>query len=205
MIRQSLDNLDDHWDVCATCAYSGVHDAKVLVHLQKNGERVCVDMSAEQAKALAHELLRHAEALSAAESIQDTAGKIPAPDHVAVREAAARGANRLVTWTQDGTLAPVPMLLEAWELSADTVEAAIEVGSLFAVTVNGVRYVPASWCDLSADDVMQVCRAQKELSPVTQLVFWKRPHGALGARTPAATLHSRELARVEALAHSWSA
>jgi hypothetical protein len=207
MIHQRINDSGDHWAVSASGAIPSIHAPAVLVQLQEKGEQVRVAMTADQAETMARELLRRADEVRMAEVVMGEPSPIPVPEAIAtaeaVQQARERGAQRLLAWTQDGSLLTVAALAEEWATTADNLDAAIAAGELFAVPIAGERYVPVGWSHVTEGEVRQVCRTQKDLPPTAQLVFWKRVHGSLGARTPVAAIGGGDIERVQQLAKHW--
>ena len=123
-------------------------------------------------------------------------------------EAAARGAATKLEWLQSGELMSTKALAFAWSLTPQTLRRATSRGELFALLINRQRYYPKDFLKLDREDVAQVTKALSGLAPEAKLIFWKRPHGALGGKTVGQLLsESRErehLERITRLARAWA-
>jgi hypothetical protein len=85
---------------------------------------------------------------------------------------------------------------------------AAERGEVFAIVVKRQRYYPREFLELDRHAVGTVSKALGSLSPAEKLVFWKRPHGALGGKTVlqalTASKDSGQLVRAAQLAQAWA-
>lgn len=208
MRHQYLNDSGDHWAVSATDAIPAVRAPLVLLQLQAQGEQARAALSADQAEAMARELLRRADEVRLAEGLLSVPSAIPAPKSDAPAEpgqhTGERGTRHLQGWSQDGSLLTLSALAQAWDTSVGQLEEALAGGKLFTVPFAGERYVPAGWGYLTQREVSWICSAQKDMLPTVQLLFWKRAHGALGARTPSAALADGDLEHVRQLALNWA-
>ena len=123
--------------------------------------------------------------------------------------AVARGEAAKIEWVKTGEVVRAQVLADHWGLTPQALGPAAARGEVFAVTVKRQRFYPKEFLVLERDDVGAVTKALGELAPEDKLIFWKRPHGALGGKTVLESLSSRtgasELARVTQLAQSWAA
>ncbi len=118
-------------------------------------------------------------------------------------DARARGTATLAHWTQDGTLIVPSQLAQAWGLGAQALEAAIQLGELFEVWVDGSRYLPAVLLPLGVELASKLCKTLKILTASEKLIFLLRPHGGLGGKTVVQALQSgARPSRIEELAQA---
>jgi hypothetical protein len=122
--------------------------------------------------------------------------------------ALARGVAAKADWVRAGEVVPLVSLAEAWGLPLADVESALDRGELFAVDIDGSRYVPSEFLLLDAMTIAAVCLDLKGLDCTEELVFWKRRHGALAGATVLVTLQAdpeHGLRRVTQLARAHAA
>jgi hypothetical protein len=124
--------------------------------------------------------------------------------------AIARGAAAREHWFTSSELVPASALAERWSLTARALGAAAKRGEVLALLRGRRRYHPSEFLTLGRDVVSHICLALSGLSPETQLVFWKRTHGALGGKTVSDFLGrpgagEEHVRRVVALAQAWTA
>ena len=122
--------------------------------------------------------------------------------------ALARGEAARIAWVQDGEVVPAKDLAGRWGLTPQALGPAAARGEVFSLTLQRQRYYPREFLDLERSTVASVCRPMAHVSPAEQLVFWKRPHGALGGKKVAEALAGPEAAtqlpRIVQLAQSWA-
>lgn len=123
--------------------------------------------------------------------------------------AQARGEAAKVEWVRSGEVVPAKELADKWDLTPQALGPAEKRGELFSVVVKRHRYYPREFLTLNRDDVGTVCKQLEPLDATEKLLFWKRPHGALGGKTVSALLSDSkkagpQLVRVAQLAQSWS-
>jgi hypothetical protein len=127
--------------------------------------------------------------------------------------ALARGEAAKVRWIASGEIVPARVLADRWGLTPQALGPAAARGEVFALVVKNQRYYPREFLELDRDAVSAVTRALGDLSPSEMLVFWKRPHGALGGKTLLQALGTSDaprggpdgaVARATELARSWS-
>ena len=120
-----------------------------------------------------------------------------------MHEAKARGAQRLVAWTIDGTLVSLPVAAQAWQLSLDDFVAAVGRGDVFEVWLKDSPYIPAVLIDLGPQQSAQICSTLEGQSAISKLVFLKRSHGGLGGRTITEALQTgNSMEDIRRLAHA---
>ena len=123
--------------------------------------------------------------------------------------AVARGEAAKVQWVDSGEVVPAKALADKWGLTPQALGPAAHRGEVFAVVVQRQRFYPREFLELDRGDVATVSKSLGDLSPEEKLVFWKRPHGALGGKTVSELLGGRkngaQLLRVARLAQSWAA
>jgi hypothetical protein len=123
--------------------------------------------------------------------------------------AIARGEAAKVQWVASGEVVPAKALADKWGLTPQALGPAAGRGEVFAVVVQRQRFYPREFLDLDRADVATVSKSLGDLSPEEKLVFWKRPHGALGGKTVSELLGGRkngaQLVHVARLAQSWAA
>lgn len=133
----------------------------------------------------------------------------PAPTH-GLGAALARGEGAKVEWIRAGEIVSAKTLADRWGLTPQALGPAAKRGELFAVVVSRERYYPSEFLELDRDDVSAVCMALGPLSAGEKLVFWKRPHGALGGKPVFELLRGKtgdgsQVARVVQLARARAA
>lgn len=124
--------------------------------------------------------------------------------------AVARGTAARQQWFTSGELVPARALADCWGMSVRELGAAVKRGEVLALVRVRRRYHPSEFLGLGRPAVVDICRALSSLPPETQLIFWKRRHGALGGRTPADFLgrsgsSEAHVRRVVDLAQAWAA
>lgn len=121
--------------------------------------------------------------------------------------ALARGEAARVEWVRTGEVVPAKTLADKWGLTPQALGPAADRGEVFAVVVKRQRYYPKEFLDLDRARVAAVAQALNGLSPEEKLIFWKRPHGALGGRTVMQFLAAtapEAVDQVTQLAQSWA-
>lgn len=125
-----------------------------------------------------------------------------------LQAAVDRGMASKALWLQSGEVVSSRVLSLRWGLMTAAVGAWARRGALTSVVIGRRRYYPSEFLELEPDAVRAVSRMLSPLSPESALVFWKRPHGALGGRTAAAFLRDTPgpvgLERVRRLAQAWA-
>jgi hypothetical protein len=157
---------------------------------------------AKKARALREPRVRHAKAAPAA-------AKPAIPANTGLAAAVSRGEAAKVEWVASGEVVSAKTLADAWGLTPQALGPAATRGEVFAIVVKSVRYYPKEFLELNRDDVATVSKALGSLSPAEKLIFWKRPHGALGGKTVLQSLSGKkdsgQLGRVTQLARAWAA
>jgi len=97
-------------------------------------------------------------------------------------------------WVRDGLIIESWQLAEAWACTRQALQQACDRGSLFSMKTRGRTWYPAVFVDLAASDIAQVSAPLKSVDPVSQFIFWNRPHGSLGALTIAQAIRAGKLA-----------
>ncbi len=134
-------------------------------------------------------------------------GSPPLPDQggsSAPLRAQARGEARLVSWTQDGTLAPGSKVEAAWGVKRQTIDAARERGEIFSVWVKGKHWYPGEALKLERGALAAINRALGDIDPSSKLLFLLQKHGALGGHTPADAVADGKFDDVLRLATDWA-
>lgn len=128
---------------------------------------------------------------------------------IGLAAAAARGEAAKVEWVTSGEVIPAKTLAGVWGLTPKALRLAADLGEVFAVVVKRQRYFPKEFLELNREEVGAVSKALGSLSPSEKLIFWKRPHGALGGKTVLQLLGGKkddaQLGRVTQLAQAWAA
>jgi hypothetical protein len=119
-----------------------------------------------------------------------------------VAESLARGEERLVKWTQDGTLVPVSAVASAWGIKRQSVDAARERDEIFSVYVRGQHWYPAEALKFDRASLTKVLRCLGDQSATSKLMFLTKRHGCLGDRTPADAMHEGMLQDVLGIAEA---
>ncbi|MDE2466903.1 MAG: hypothetical protein KGO02_24785 [Alphaproteobacteria bacterium] len=111
-------------------------------------------------------------------------------------------------WVASGELVPARLLAESWGLTPQALGPAARRGEVFALVIKRQRFYPCEFLYLDRGVVAAISKALGHLSASQKLVFFKRPHGALGGRTLLQTLTSADevsgLASVARLATAWA-
>ena len=119
-----------------------------------------------------------------------------------VSESLALGEERLVKWTQDGTLVPVSAVASAWGIKRQSVDAARERNEIFSVYVRGQHWYPAEALKFDRASLTTVLRCLGDQSATSKLMFLTKRHGGLGDRTPADAMHEGMLQDVLGIAEA---
>ncbi|MCV2355385.1 hypothetical protein LNV09_14620 [Paucibacter sp. B2R-40] len=108
-------------------------------------------------------------------------------------------------WVSSGLLVGWAALGEAWGgRQRQALDQARERHELFSLKVAGRHHYPAAFLNLSAETVKAICLLLKNVDPAAQVIFWNRPHGALGGQTLEQALAGGKLARVAHLAKTFA-
>ncbi len=120
--------------------------------------------------------------------------------------ALARGEQAKLDWIRHGELISAHTLAHSWGLSPQALGPAAKRQELFAITHKRCRYYPAEFLTLERSVIATVNQALAGLPEGDKLVFWKRPHGALGGNTVVQSLQASPAKHIDAvvsLAHAW--
>lgn len=171
--------------------------AQALAEMKRQG----MAFPAEQTRALREPSIRRAHAVRAA--------KPAAPAKTGLAAAVTRGEAAKVEWVKSGEVIPAKTLADVWGLTPQALGPAADRGEVFAIVVKRQRYYPKEFLELNREEVGVVSKALGRLSPSEKLIFWKRPHGALGGKTVLQLLSGKkddaQLGRVSQLAQAWAA
>lgn len=110
------------------------------------------------------------------------------------------GERARLAWISDGLVVPSTELAMVWGRTRQALDQAVKRGELFSISIRNRKWYLAVFKELAASDVAKVCRELHRLSDAEQLVFWLRPHGALGGATVGGAFRSRRIGDVIALA-----
>jgi hypothetical protein len=121
-----------------------------------------------------------------------------------LERARARGQKALAQWVKEGALISSPEFAEAWGVSRQALEQAVQRGALFSVKHAGRRYYPRAPLELETEPVALVCQALGALPSSEKLLFWLSTHGALRGLTPAQAMQGGRLERVVEHAAAWA-
>lgn len=117
---------------------------------------------------------------------------------------ANRGEQARQEWISDGLVVPSSVLAKAWGRTRQALDQAVRRSELFSIGIRNRNWYLAVFQALVAADVAKVCRELRHLSEAEQLVFWLRPHGALGGATVEQAFRSNRVADVLALAKAYA-
>lgn len=117
---------------------------------------------------------------------------------------ANRGEQARQQWISDGLVVPSSVLAKAWGRTRQALDQAVRRGELFSIGIRNRNWYLAVFQALVAADVAKVCRELRHLSEAEQLVFWLRPHGALGGATVEQAFRSSRVADALALAKAYA-
>lgn len=147
------------------------------------------------------------EVSSAAAALEALRGRLAVdvrPEGVGLTVAEASEATKH-QWIDSGLLVGWRDLAEAWGgRSRQALDQACDRGELFNLKIAGKRWYPSMFLGLSAESVKAICLALKGVDPVSKVIFWARPHGALGGRTLAQAVEAGQLERVAQLAQDFA-
>ena len=115
------------------------------------------------------------------------------------------GQVQLVEWVKDGTLMASDEFATQWGMTPQGLHKAATRGELPAIKVTNRTYYPTVLCGLPRPFASSLGQALCSLSPVQQLIFLLRSHGALDGKSVAELTTSAQRVRALALAESWAA
>lgn len=108
-------------------------------------------------------------------------------------------------WITCGRLIGWKDLSDAWGgRSRQSLDQAANRFELVNLKVKGRLWYPADFRVLPADAVKSVCQVLRGVDPVSQMIFWARPHGALEGHTLAHAIKNGQLHRVIQLAQAFA-
>ncbi len=158
---------------------------------------------------LLNPIVRYGKSAKAASKLpavaQHKTGKEPPVRATGLAAAVARGEAAKVEWVNSGEVVPAKELADQWGLTPQALGPATKRGEIFAVVVKRERFYPSEFLTLDRDAISVVSKALGSLSPTEKLIFWKRPHGALGGKTVPQVLTAGQLERAAQLAQAWAA
>ena len=99
-------------------------------------------------------------------------------------------------WIRDGLLVGSAAFGLAWSRTRQALEQACDRGELFSLKIGNKRWYAAGLMGLAAEDVKAVCLLLRGVDPVSQFIFWERPHGALAGQTLPQALRAGKRAAV---------
>lgn len=118
--------------------------------------------------------------------------------------ASLRGQAAVARWIAEGWLVPSTTFADAWGITRQALDQAVERGELFSIKHGNKRYYPQPLVSLEREAVSRVCKAFGRADGAEKLVFWQRPHGALSGRTAAQAVAAGQTDRVVQLAVDWA-
>ena len=136
---------------------------------------------------------RAAQALA---DLQVRLGMAPGTDAEQAAELEQSSESVKAGWIRDGLLVGSAAFGLAWSRTRQALEQACDRGELFSLKIGNKRWYAASLMGLSAEDVKAVCLLLRGVDPVSQFIFWERPHGALAGQTLPQALQAGKRAAV---------
>lgn len=118
--------------------------------------------------------------------------------------AALRGQEAVARWIEEGTLMASAEFAQAWGISRQALDQAVERGELFSMKLGNKRFYPRELLRLDRPTVARVCKALGEASAAEKLVFWLRQHGGLGGVSAVDAAVAGKTDRVVQLAQAWA-
>lgn len=92
-------------------------------------------------------------------------------------------------WVSSGMLVGWAALAVAWGgRKRQALDRKRQRHELVSLKIAGKHYYPAAFLALSADSVSIICKLLQDVDPISQVIFWARPHGAIGGKTLAEVL-----------------
>jgi hypothetical protein len=87
-------------------------------------------------------------------------------------------------WISSGMLVSGSALIAAWGgCERQALERKRQRHELVSLKSAGKHYYPAAFLALSADSISSICKLLQDVDPIAQVIFWARPHGAIGGKT----------------------
>ena len=139
-----------------------------------------------------------------AELTHERVGDAPASTVSGLGAAALRGQEAVARWIEEGTLMASAEFAQAWGLSRQALDQAVERGELFSMKLGNKRFYPRELLRLDRPTVARVCKALGDASAVEKLVFWLRQHGGLGGASAVDAAAAGKTDRVVQLAQAWA-
>ena len=121
-----------------------------------------------------------------------------------LEKAAVRGQEAVARWIEEGTLMASAEFAQAWGISRQALDQAVERGELFSMKLGNKRFYPRELLRLDRPTVARICKALGTASAAEKLVFWLRPHGGLGGMSAVDAAASGKSDRVAQLAQAWA-
>ena len=147
--------------------------------------------------------LKHNES-KLAELTHERVGDGPASTVSGLGAAALRGQEAVARWIEEGTLMASAEFAQAWGISRQALDQAVERGELFSMKLGNKRFYPRELLRLDRPTVARVCKALGEASAAEKLVFWLRGHGGLGGVSAVDAAVAGKTDRVVQLAQAWA-
>jgi hypothetical protein len=108
-------------------------------------------------------------------------------------------------WIDSGLLVGWRVLSDAWGgRSRQGLDQACGRGELFNLKIAGKLWYPVMFQRLSADSVKAVCLLLRNVDPVSKMIFWVRPQGALSGQTLAQAIEAGQLDRAAQVAQAFA-
>ena len=139
-----------------------------------------------------------------AELTHERAGDAPGSTVSGLGAAALRGQEAVARWIEEGTLMASAEFAQAWGMSRQALDQAVERGELFSMKLGNKRFYPRELLRLDRPTVARVCKALGEASAAEKLVFWLRQHGGLGGVSAVDAAAGGQADRVAQLAQAWA-
>lgn len=139
-----------------------------------------------------------------AELTHERVGNAPASTVIGLDAAALRGQEAVARWIEDGTLMASAEFAQAWGISRQALDQAVERGELFSMKLGNKRFYPHELLRLDRPTVARVCKALGDASAAEKLVFWLRRHGGLGGVSAVDAAAGGKVDRVAQVAQAWA-
>lgn len=87
-------------------------------------------------------------------------------------------------WIRSGMLISGAALSAAWDgWPRQALDRARKRHELVSLKISGKHYYPGAFLTVSAKSAAVICKLLQDVDPVAQMIFWARPHGAIGGKT----------------------
>lgn len=139
-----------------------------------------------------------------AELTHERAGDAPVSTVIGLGAATLRGQEAVARWIEEGTLMASAEFAQAWGISRQALDQAVERGELFSMKLGNKRFYPRELLRLDRPTVARVCKALGDASAAEKLVFWLRRHGGLGGVSAVEAAVGGKVDRVARLAKAWA-